>query len=72
MKEAIVKASGRREIIFPDMYLKKEPGRSTGKPIFIVERTAKKILEEELGVKEFHVSISHEKEFSVAFVLLGL
>ncbi|KAL4493665.1 hypothetical protein ABPG72_004158 [Tetrahymena utriculariae] len=69
-KEAIVKASGRRELIFPQMYLVKS--LDCPKPRLKIEETSKQILEEQLQIKDIHVSISHENEFSVAFVILTL
>ncbi|KRX08796.1 4'-phosphopantetheinyl transferase superfamily [Pseudocohnilembus persalinus] len=44
-KEAVVKATGRVDLVYPQMYLEKNELRT-------------------------HVSISHEDEYSVAFVLI--
>ena len=43
-----------------------------GKPKVELEKTNKMILENELGVKTIHVSISHEDDFSLAFVILEI
>ena len=68
-KEAVVKASGRRDLIYPQMYLKKEFG-DTGKPSVILEDYNIKVIKEELKILNVHVSIAHEDIFSIAYVLL--
>lgn len=42
----------------------------SGKPILRVQNGAKKMLEERCGNFEIFVSLSHEKEFAVAFVAI--
>lgn len=81
-KEAVVKASGRKDLIFPDMYLVKG---ETGKSLFSFNKTSKfdkgkpkikflntnlTIIENELKIADSHVSISHEDEYSIAYVIL--
>lgn len=66
-KEACVKASGRKDLIFPKMYLEKEP---SGKPIVTFIDFNKQVLEDELGVKTTFASISHEDDTSIAFVIM--
>ena len=41
-----------------------------GKPKVELEQINRSIVEQELGIKCIHVSISHEDEFSLAFVVL--
>ena len=66
-KEAMVKATGRRDLIFPHMFLNKN---SEGKPyVEIIDQTSK-IVYEELKIMNIHVSISHEDEHSIAFIIL--
>jgi len=67
-KEACVKASGRKDLIFPQMYLDKDPN---GKPIPTFIDFNKNVLENELQIKNTHTSISHEDEISIAFVVMS-
>jgi len=67
-KEACVKASGRKDLIFPQMYLDKDPN---GKPIPTFIEFNKQVLENELKIKNTHTSISHEDEVSIAFVVMS-
>lgn len=67
-KEACVKASGRKDLIFPQMYLEKD---TTGKPKIVFIDFNKTVIETELGIKSTHVSISHEDDMSVAFVVMS-
>lgn len=66
-KEACVKASGRRELIFPKMYLNKN---ELGKPFVIFIDENKLIIEKELLIKKTHLSLSHEDGSSIAFVIM--
>jgi holo-[acyl-carrier protein] synthase len=67
-KEALVKATGDKQIIFSKVYLKKE---QTGKPFITFEdeylKNNKKI--EEIQDR-LHVSISHEDDTAVAIVII--
>lgn len=67
-KEACVKASGRKDLLFPQMYFEKEP---TGKPTPVFIGFNKDVLEKELQIKYTHASISHEDEMSIAFVVMS-
>jgi len=67
-KEACVKASGRTDLIFPQMYFEKE---LTGKPIPVFIGFNKDVLEKELQIKATHASISHEDDTSIAFVIMS-
>ena len=66
-KEACVKATGRKDLIFPQMYLDKEPN---GKPTVTFVMFNKNLIQDELKIKETHVSISHEDDTSIAFVVM--
>lgn len=41
-----------------------------GKPFVVLEDLSLKILNEEVGVKHIHLSISHEEDYSISFVVL--
>ncbi len=67
-KEAFVKAlgTGFRGIECKDICVRNE---SSGKPVLFLERSAmKKLFEKEVNAT--HLSISHEKEYTVAMVIL--
>ena len=66
-KEACVKACGRRELLFPKMSLYKD---NLGKPFIRFEDFNRELLENTLGIKKTHVSLSHEDEHSIAFVVM--
>jgi len=68
-KEAFSKALGTGIFGFElkDLYIKKD---SEGKPFFVFENTAKAILEKRVGKCNVHVSLSHEKEYATAFVII--
>ena len=75
-KEAFSKALGTGISGFElkDVYITKE---ESGQPVLNVEGNAKKVLEEKIlqkyGEKKscsLHVSLSHEKEYAVAFVII--
>jgi len=66
-KEACVKASGRKDLIFPKMFLVKD---ELGKPFVKFEDPNLSIIEKELGIKSTHVSISHEDDISIAYVIM--
>lgn len=67
-KEAISKAlgSGIGEIGWKDIEVSHLP---SGKPLVILHKKAKEQAEL-LGVKQIHISISHEREFAVAVAIL--
>ena len=67
-KEALVKATGDKQITFSKVYLAK---LSTGKPFITFEEEYKKSNKqiEEIADK-LHVSISHEDDTSVAIVIV--
>ena len=69
-KEAFSKAIGTGISGFElkDVYITNEP---SGKPVLNVEGKAKKLLEEKAGLGyNIHVSLSHEKEYALAFVVV--
>jgi holo-[acyl-carrier protein] synthase len=67
-KEAFVKAlgTGFDGIILKDIYVCNEP---SGKPVLKLEKTAAEKLRIS-GANSVHLSISHEKEYTVAMVTL--
>lgn len=69
VKEAFSKALGTGILGFSlkDIYIEKNP---EGKPFIKVISSAEKILQERCGNCTIHVSISHEKEYAVAFVII--
>ncbi len=67
-KEALVKATGNKGLIFSMIYLKKD---LTGKPfIKFDEDYLDKNHEFKEIVKKLHISISHEEDYAIAFVIL--
>lgn len=68
-KEAFSKALGTGIFGFElkDLYIQKD---SEGKPFFVFENTAREILEKRVGKCCVHVSLSHEKEYATAFVII--
>jgi holo-[acyl-carrier protein] synthase len=68
LKEALVKATGNRSIIFSKVYLEKN---IEGKPFVKFDE---KYIEENDQIKEIdgkiHMSISHEDDYAVAFVII--
>lgn len=68
-KEAFSKALGTGIFGFElkDLYIQKD---KDGKPYFVFENTAKEILEKRVGKCVVHVSLSHEKEYATAFVII--
>ncbi|EGR28777.1 hypothetical protein IMG5_169130 [Ichthyophthirius multifiliis] len=65
-KESLVKASGRKDLIFNHIYLEKDNER----PIVKLIDTNYKIIYQEMQIKDIQVSISHEEDYSIAFVVL--
>lgn len=67
-KEAFGKAlgTGIRNFELKEVEVKKD---SLGKPFLQVSGAAKKLCET-VGVEKIHLSISHEKEYAVAFIVL--
>jgi len=68
LKEALVKATGNKSLIFSKIYLEKN---KDGKPFVKFDE---KYLEENSQFKEIdgkiHISISHEDDYAVAFVII--
>ena len=62
-KEALVKAANNVELIFPLI----EVSRQNGRPELVLHG---RNLEQLRGVSEAHLSISHEDDYSIAFVIL--
>ncbi|MCI5607436.1 MAG: holo-ACP synthase [Treponema sp.] len=52
---------------FTDVYVRKD---HKGKPELVIEDTAKKAVEEIYGNCKIHLSLSHEKEYATAFVVI--
>lgn len=68
-KEAFSKALGTGISGFKlkDVFIQKN---SQGKPFLITRGSAKEILENRFGKTVIHVSLSHEKEYALAFVVI--
>lgn len=68
-KEAFSKALGTGIIGFElkDVYIKND---NEGKPYLIIEKSAEKLVREKYGECKLHVSLSHEKEYAIAFVII--
>lgn len=68
-KEAFSKAlgTGIRDFELRDVYIEND---ARGKPVLRVCRSAEKVLFEKCGGCSVHVSLSHEKEYAVAFVVI--
>eukprot|EP01083_Nonionella_stella_P045925 123039_1 len=66
VKEATMKAFGKR-ILFPDISIKKAP-KST-RPELHITGAARRLFDR-AGVTHGYVSLSHESEYAVAFVML--
>ena len=59
--------TGITDFSLKDVYI---TNNKEGKPILNIENNAKKILQERCGDNNLFVSLSHEKEFAVAFVII--
>lgn len=68
-KEAFSKALGTGIVGFSikDVYIQND---EKGKPLLIIENKAKEILEKLYGQCKIHITLSHEKEYAVAFVII--
>lgn len=68
-KEAFSKAlgTGFRDFSLKDLYIQND---KLGKPFFVLENSAKEVLEKIVGSCLIHVSLSHEKNNAVAFVII--
>lgn len=68
-KEAFSKALGTGVVGFSlkDVYVQND---ENGKPFLIIENKAKEILEKLFGQCKIHITLSHEKEYAVAFVII--
>ena len=71
LKEALVKATGRTDLDYKGVYLKKNREIPRSKPILTVDGERNlKLFYEDLNVTSIHASISHEELFAIAFVTL--
>jgi phosphopantetheine--protein transferase-like protein len=80
LKEALVKASGRPDLKYPNIYLKKdinidpetgEEKKLRTRPRLVVDGDHNlEVLYNSLKVSSIHSSISHEELFAIAFVTL--
>lgn len=68
-KEAFSKALGTGITGFSlkDVYIRNE---DSGRPVLCVQNSAAKLLEQLCGSCSLNVSLSHEKEFAIAFVII--
>ena len=71
-KEAFVKALGtgfRKGVNFNDIYVKNE---TSGKPVLKINAKIKKIISKKFNLKKFKIflSLSDEKSYSIAFVII--
>lgn len=67
-KEAFSKALGTGLAFdLKDVFIKKN---DEGKPFLMIQGTAKKLLDERCGKCNVHVSLSHEKEYAIAYVII--
>ena len=77
----MVKASSRKDLIYPYMYLKKnEFGINfsfainiiniLGKPFVHLIDTNYDVIYNELKIKNIHVSLSHEQDYSIAMIVM--
>lgn len=68
-KEAFSKAlgTGLSGFDLKDVYITKD---ENGKPVLNFQKSAVKLLKEKCGECRVHVSLSHEKEYGLAFVVI--
>jgi holo-[acyl-carrier protein] synthase len=68
-KEAFSKAlgTGLSGFTLKDIYIVND---DKGKPTLIAENKAAEIVKEKFGECSIHVSLSHEKEYAIAFVII--
>ena len=66
-KEALVKASQRKDIDFAGTGIRT---LANGAPEFFFEQHVEKLLREEVGMEKVFLSLSHEDDYSIAFVSL--
>lgn len=68
-KEAFSKAlgTGLKGFSLNELFVQND---SEGKPILSCEGKAKALLEERVGDCKIHLTISHEKEYAIAFILI--
>jgi len=67
LKEALVKASGRKDLDYPGIYLLKQEAQ---RPQLTVDGERNLGIWKELDICAVHSSISHEEEYAIAFVTL--
>ncbi|CAI2383960.1 unnamed protein product [Moneuplotes crassus] len=76
LKEAMVKATQNRSLIFSGMYLYKphlesaESATPNDKIQVKIDHPKNQEILDSLGVRSIHSSISHEDDYSIAFVVL--
>lgn len=68
-KEAFSKALGTGLSGFNlcDVFVKKD---ETGKPQFIVQNNAAQLLKNKCGNAKIHISLTHEKEYALAYLII--
>ena len=66
VKEAMIKASGKR-LLFPEMQYTKS---QIGAPLINVYGQTKQWIENDLKVSNIHVSVSHDDGYTLAMVVL--
>lgn len=68
-KEAFGKALGTGILDFnlKDIFVQKD---ELGKPFFVLENSAKELLKKRCGNAKIHLSLTHEKEYALAFVVI--
>ena len=67
VKEALTKAVGYR-ILFPEVYIQRNEGNA---PTIIMEGNTLHTFNNTLSLSNISISISHEKDTAIAFVLVG-
>ena len=71
LKEAMVKATQNRSLIYHGMFLYKPHKTDTNSRIQLrTDNAQNEEILSNLGVKHIHSSLSHEDDYSIAFVVL--
>lgn len=70
-KEAFAKAlgTGIRDFDLKDVYIKND---ELGKPYVVLENSALKVFESRCQGAKVHISLSHEKEYAIAYVIIEI
>ncbi len=68
VKESFIKAFGRR-VLFPEIEISRQSTTVDPRPKIIFHGDASKMIKE-AGIGAAHVSLSHEKEFAISYVIL--